>query len=463
MTATSLMLDVAWAGLLIAIGQFIRTKVKFLQKCFVPSALIAGFLGLILGKQVLNVIPFSDSIGSYSGVLIMLVFACIGVSGFSINKKNLKNEVGRVYGMGAMMLGGVCWQVVLGCTFSILVISLLFPQINKGFGFLLMAGFAGGHGTAAAIGKTFAEQGFADATDLGMTSATVGILAGILVGLALIKWATKKGYTQYLEDSSKIPADMLTGLVPEEQRQSMGKQTIAPVTLDSLAWHLGWALIATGAGYYLCQGIKKVSSLSIPDFLCTFLCGFLMFVIFSRGKKRGVYRYIDTKVFSRISGTATDLLVFFGVASIKISVVATYAVPLIMLFVFGIITNVLCWFFFARGYFKESWFERGMLHLGMSFGVSATGMILLRIVDPDGKSRALNDFALQNPFMNPIQSLIYGFGPIMLMTGKHWQIIGICLGILVVMNVIARIFGWWHYKVPLNERGAMPEDAFEQA
>ena len=60
MTATSLMLDVAWAGLLIAIGQFIRTKVKFLQKCFVPSALIAGFLGLILGNQVLNVIPFSD-------------------------------------------------------------------------------------------------------------------------------------------------------------------------------------------------------------------------------------------------------------------------------------------------------------------------------------------------------------------------------------------------------------------
>lgn len=133
MTATSLMLDFAWASLLIAVGQFIRTKIKFFQNFFVPSGLIAGFIGLFFGKQFLNIIPFSDSIGSYSGVLIMLVFACIGVSGFSIDKKNLKSEIGRVYGMGAIMLSGVCWQVALCCTFSILVISKLFPHIKNGW------------------------------------------------------------------------------------------------------------------------------------------------------------------------------------------------------------------------------------------------------------------------------------------------------------------------------------------
>lgn len=455
MTATSLMLDFAWASLLIAIGQFIRTKIKFFQNFFVPSGLIAGFIGLFFGKQFLNIIPFSDSIGSYSSVLIMLVFACIGVSGFSVDKNNLKSEIGRVYGMGAIMLSGVCWQVVLCCVFSILVISNLYPNINYGFGFILMAGFAGGHGTAAAIGKTFEGEGWAEATDLGMTSATVGILAGIFVGLILIKWATKKGYTQYISDTSNIPTDLLTGLLPAEKRKSMGTETVASVTLDSLCWHLGWALIATGAGYYFSKWITSITKLSIPDFLCTFLAGFLMFVIFSRGKNQGVYGYIDTKVFSRISGTATDFLVFFGVASIKISVISAYAVPLVMLFVFGIITNVICWLFFASGYFKESWFERGMLHLGMSFGVSATGMILLRIVDPDGKSKALNDFALQNPFMNPIQSLIYAFGPIMLLGGRHWQIVGICFILIVVLNVIARAFGWWYRKIPLGDRGAV--------
>lgn len=46
---------------------------------------------------------------------------------------------------------------------------------------------------------------------------------------------------------------------------------------------------------------------------------------------------MSTDVINRISGSATDRLVAFGIASISISVVLDYAVPLIMPFIFGLL------------------------------------------------------------------------------------------------------------------------------
>ena len=47
---------------LLFVGKIIRAKFGFIQKLYIPSALIAGFLGLILGHQFLNIIPFSNEI-----------------------------------------------------------------------------------------------------------------------------------------------------------------------------------------------------------------------------------------------------------------------------------------------------------------------------------------------------------------------------------------------------------------
>lgn len=177
-----------------------------------------------------------------------------------------------------------------------------------------------------------------------------------------------------------------------------------------------------------------------------------MFLVFSRGKKGGAYQYFDTRFFSRISGTATDYLVFFGVASIKVSIIVEYAVPLLMLMIVGILLNIVVWRVMSPTLMRDYWFERSMLPLGMAFGVSATGIILLRIVDPDGRSKTLNDFAIANPFISPVQSFLYAVGPAMLLSGGHWSFVAINLGITLALLVVARIFGWWYSKVPLSVR-----------
>ncbi len=59
-----------------------------------------------------------------------------------------------------------------------------------------------------------------------------------------------------------------------------------------------------------------------------FLTAIVMFLVF---RKVGVGDYIDENVVGRISGTATDYLVFFGIASIKLAVIVKYAAPLALL------------------------------------------------------------------------------------------------------------------------------------
>ena len=92
MSVNDFLLDFAIASLFIMIGQLIRAKVKVVQKFFVPASMIAGFIALALGSQGLNILPFSEAIGSYAGVLIIVIFAAVGINGFSFSKNDFRQR-----------------------------------------------------------------------------------------------------------------------------------------------------------------------------------------------------------------------------------------------------------------------------------------------------------------------------------------------------------------------------------
>ena len=239
MTAYDLFMDICFASVLILIGQFLRAKLGIFQRFFIPASMIAGFLGLFLGSQFLNVIPFSSAASSYPGILIIVVFTVVGINGFS---KGIHESNASVFRRAAsfQLYRFVIFfiQFIFPIAFTLTILTALVPDLNPGFGILLASGFTGGHGTAASVGSTFASLGWAEANDLGMTFATIGILTGIFGGLAFIKWATKRGYTAYIQDFKFISGDLRTGLVSKENRKPMGDETISSVSLDTLAFHL---------------------------------------------------------------------------------------------------------------------------------------------------------------------------------------------------------------------------------
>lgn len=186
--------------------------------------------------------------------------------------------------------------------------------------------------------------------------------------------------------------------------------------------------------------VYKSTGLDLPSYLFAFLLGIALFLIL---KRTPAYDYIDNRVISRISGTATDYLVFFGIASIKLDVVVEYAIPLLMLLIFGcLIVTYMLWIVGPQMN-NESWFERSLFVYGYSTGVFAIGFVLLRIVDPENKSKTLNDTAIVGSLNTPFEMFAWSFGPIMLMQGQHWLFCGLYLALTIACFVVCRACGWW--------------------
>lgn len=452
--AYGFLVDFALASGFLLLGQLLRAKIKFFQQYFVPASLIAGLLGLLCGPNGLHLIPFSGQSGSYSGLLIILVFASIGIRGFNISTKGLKQDIERIGSYLCYRESSYIIQYTFPIIFSFYLLSKIYDNLHPGFGMILGAGFVGGHGTAAAVGTTFAKYGWADATDLGMTSATVGLMAGIFGGIILIKWATKKGITSYVHDFGTLPQELRTGLIPAEKRESVGQETISPISLDPLVWHLSLLLLPTGLGYLLTQYISKTWGLHVPSYSMGFLVAVAFYYFFNAV---GVNKYIDRKVISRIGSGATDYLVFFGVSTIKIPIIIKYALPLTLLLIFGIALVVFAFMYLSPRMMKKDWFERGIFVYGYCTGVFAIGFALLRIVDPDMQSKTLDDTAIIQPFTSWIDIVMVSTGPILLSTGKLWGLLtpGLCW--LVFLLVVSRVMKWWYPQLPLV-RGKAPTD-----
>lgn len=321
---------------------------------------------------------------------------------------------------------------------------------------LIPAGFQGGHGTAAALGNTLGGLGWEAANDLGMTSATIGILTGIFGGIALIKLGTMKGYTKFVKDFTQLPDDMRTGLIEEGKRPALGEETVSPMAIDPLAWHLMLILIPTGLGYLLTNYLQGVTGLGLPSFSIGFLVAIVFHFVLKAMKAD---KYVDNRIISRMGSCCTDFLVFFGVATINVPVVLEYIVPFSLLMLFGIVWVVIHFTVIAPRLLKQEWFERGMYVYGYSTGVTAIGMALLRIVDPENKSCTLDDAAIVTPIESIIEVFALAYVPVACVQGNWVMGVAPILIYMAGLIVVSILFKWWHK----HPKGVFDESQLEKS
>ena len=93
------------------------------------------------------------------------------------------------------ILGGFfmfqCMLGILAATFS----RLIGVNTYDVMGLELAYGFNGGHGMAASLGSAlqdFGNSNWQSAQDAAMTTATVGLIGGILLGIVIINWGISK-------------------------------------------------------------------------------------------------------------------------------------------------------------------------------------------------------------------------------------------------------------------------------
>lgn len=425
-------------GVFLLIGKYARLHTKWLRNLFLPSSIIGGFIALLVGPQVLGRLTsmFLDESSIFyeglipefilevwsplSGMFINIVFAALFIGKAVPNLKQIWKNAGPQIVMGYTVSFG---QYVLGLVLTIFVLTPLFG-INPLAGALIEIGFVGGHGTAAGLQGTFAELGYPEGGDLALGLATIGVLVGVVAGIIIINIGYRKGHTEYIDFSDE-----------EKERigETYGYETSKPKepkAIEPLAFHLGLIAVAILFGYIIQQALIIFEAYTwgawagvyvleyIPLFPLAMIGGVIVQMLFEKWQ---LTNYIDSNLIDKISGFALDVLLLSSLATLSLDVIGDNFMPFLLLSIVAIVWNVFAFLYLGPRMIPDHWFERGLGDFGQATGMAATGLLLMKIADPEQQSPALEGFGSKQILFEPFVGggvvtsaslpIIYQFGP----------------------------------------------------
>ena len=294
----------------------------------------------------------------------------------------------------------LCFGVITGVGqyfVALLVVALiLIPLFNVSpvFACILEVGFSGGHGTAAGMTELFNKIGFPEGGALGQMSATVGIIYAVVMGIALVNIFIRKGYTEHYQKGVVNTIQSSSGLLDADRRKPVAIGTVSLEVIDPITFHFIVIGISVLVGYLLLFLLKLISPImySFPLFPLAMIGGL---IVQKLSALTGVDKYYDKKTFDRIMGFALDILIVSAIASLRLDLFLQNIVPFTILMVVGMIWLLFMVFIIAPKMFPEHWCERSITEFGMQSGVTAIGLVLLRLVDPDYKTGTAEAFGLK--------------------------------------------------------------------
>ncbi len=441
-----MLLAILFAVALLVIGVILRVTLKPLQWIFVPASIVGGLVGLATAQlpsigdsQTLTLLK------SWPGTLIAVVFACM----FLQRPARPLRESLRL----ASREGIVVWIIVLGqTTVGLLCTWLLiqpFYDVPNSFAMLIETGFAGGHGTAAAMGTVFESEAIRleNGLDLGLFMATVGLVFSVLSGVVYVNLAIRFGWLSRVGGSVE-KVELIQGLESRHAPEVIALGRVRPEVVDPLVFQVLIVGAAFGLGYLMkeavswsvnpaSQGTEQVVADAVPSavdsdsseggtqgarrdaakdelnkrtslagtiggmplFIYTLFGGLIVRQLLQR---LALADLIDHKSIDRISGCAMDFLIVAAIATLRLEAIAGLAAPLAILIAAAFVWTGFCLLFVAKRLLPaDYWFQLGILNYGMSTGTTATGFTLLKIVDKDLDSGAAEDYALAAPMSSP--------------------------------------------------------------
>lgn len=385
MTLTDVLQDFAYLSVLLIIGFEMRKHIKILQRYFIPTSLIAGTIGMFLGPNWLGTvspvfIPFSASISQWAGVLVIFVCATMFL-GIELGK------VGRD-GMATTFMAGVCHQAQMLIGLGVAAVFGLFTTLPYQFGYMGVWGFYAGHGNATTVGTVIKDAGYwNDAIGVGVTFATIGIITGIVVGMILINYGTRKGYTHVKMSFEMMPEAERTGYIAPGNRPSVGNAVTSASSLDPMAFQLAIVGIVIVLGMAERALLIKLSPVmkGFPLVGAVLVSSMIVGYIINRTSLK---ERVDRKLMSRITGTALEYMITAAIVTTSKQIFTTYALPLVIISALMVIANIVVCFGLGKRWLSESWFETAVGLYGQCCGVLATGLMLVKVMDPSGETTA---------------------------------------------------------------------------
>lgn len=406
---TQLLQALSLLSVLLLVGTFLRAKVKLFQSLYLPASVIGGFIGIIISPEILgrfsNYSISEEWIKTYSllpGILSVPIFAAIPLGMFLNENKNIKS----MYPSKVLICFGLFQcasmsQSAIGYATN-MFFSKINPQLNmyRTFGYELSAGFAGGHGLAAATGKLLEGFGIPQweiAQGVALTTATVGLIGGIVFGIIFINLAVRKNKTKIIKRiNDNADKSMEIGYNKDINKQnSLGRETFLSSSIETITFHLAIIFTVCGIAYIVLNFVKKMNIAGLNVLPVWTYSMIIMFALNFIIKKLNLVWMVDAKVKAKIMGTLSDFAIVSAMTSLPIKAIINYIAPITVMCILGFIITYLLVFPLNSFFFKEDYsFERAIISWGTLTGVLITGMTLLKICDPEYKSPALSEFSL---------------------------------------------------------------------
>jgi glutamate:Na+ symporter, ESS family len=414
------------AAILLLASETLREQTGILRRVFLPGSIVAGFVALALGPQMLGWFARTvagdgallaggafpefvlDGWRALPGLLINVVFAALFLGKPIPGIRDIWLRAGPQVVFGQTLAWG---QYVVGLLLALLVLTPLFGT-NPIAGALIEIGFEGGHGTAAGMAGAFEQAGFPEGRDLALALATVGIVSGVLLGTVMVNWAVRRGRASVTQAGEVHPASLTIAeqkveltRADELELESEKRMQVSPT--DPLTWHFGIVGLAIAIGWVLLEGLRLFEAATwggnlftfVPLFPLAMIGGVIIQIVFDR---TGWSRYVSRPLMARISGSALDFVIVAALATLSLQAIGENLIPFLLLAVTGIAWCVFALLVIAPRVIPFNWFERAVGDFGQSMGVTVTGLLLMRMADPENRSGALESFGYKQLLFEPI-------------------------------------------------------------
>ena len=406
----------------------------------VPEALLAGCLGLLVAPSgPLPLLPqrVMEVWEELPLILLTLVFGTLLVG------KPLPRPGGLWRPLSAQLLLALtlAFGQYLVAALVVLALAGRVPGIHPLMACLIEVAYEGGHGSAAAMGPTYARLGFPGGEALGLAMATVGLLTSTLVGGLVVVLARQKGWLQRPPEepaqtvgaaASPFSAAAATAAAADGPSAAASPAAAAgaaatnpamqpaePASGDGgtapggrlAAWAVNLALagVAVAIGWLGLAGLQLLAGSigggfnavieAFPVFPLAIIGSLLVRLALERSGRAWV---ASGPIQGLVAALSADLLITAATASLDLSLLAEDWVPLTALALAGLVWNLGVLLLLAPRILPSPWFERGILEFGQATGVAASGLLLLRMADPHDHADALPAFSIKQLLLQPL-------------------------------------------------------------
>ena len=295
---------VGFAIILLLLGRWIKKRVSFFEKFFIPAPVIGGTLFsiiLLIGHQTGTfTFSFNDDIKN------LLMIAFFTTVGFSASLKILAKG-----GLGVILF-------LLAAVVLVILQDIVGPVLAKTLGINPLLGLAagsipltGGHGTSGAFGPYLEDLGATGATVVAVASATYGLIAGCLIGGPIARRLMIKNNLKPTESKEGVDNSLL------------GSAT--EVTEESLFSAVVYIGIAMGIGALINNMLAK-AGIKFPVYLMGMVVAAIIRNILDFNQKQLPFTEIGI-----VGNISLSLFLSMALMSMKLWQLIDLAVPLIVI------------------------------------------------------------------------------------------------------------------------------------